>query len=49
MIPANLAALVSTLETAGIEFIPSNGGGPGVRLRHPPTPGSPLSRADEAN
>ena len=27
----NLIAL--TLETAGIEFIPSNGGGPGVRLR----------------
>ncbi len=28
----NLAALQRTLETAGIEFIPENGGGVGVRL-----------------
>lgn len=27
-----LQALVSALEAAGIEFIPENGGGPGVRL-----------------
>lgn len=25
----------SVLEEAGVEFIPSNGGGPGVRLRDP--------------
>jgi transcriptional regulator with XRE-family HTH domain len=30
-----LAALDRALEAAGIQFIPENGGGPGVRLRHP--------------
>ena len=30
-----LAALCRALEEAGIQFIPENGGGPGVRLRHP--------------
>jgi transcriptional regulator with XRE-family HTH domain len=30
---ANQAALRSTLEKAGVEFIPENGGGPGVRLK----------------
>lgn len=29
----NLAAIQSSLEAAGIEFISENGGGPGVRLR----------------
>ena len=29
---ATLQALTAALETAGIEFIPENGGGPGVRL-----------------
>lgn len=29
----NLSALTRTLETAGVEFIPENGGGAGVRLR----------------
>ncbi|CDX20670.1 conserved hypothetical protein [Mesorhizobium sp. ORS 3324] len=29
---ANRKAIRSALETAGIEFIPENGGGPGVRL-----------------
>jgi len=29
----NLAAIQSALEAAGIIFIPSNGNGPGVRLR----------------
>ena len=29
----NLAALQTALETAGVEFIPENGGGAGVRLR----------------
>lgn len=30
---ANLAAIRSALEAAGVEFIPENGSGPGVRLR----------------
>jgi transcriptional regulator with XRE-family HTH domain len=34
-IAANLAAICSALEAAGAEFIPENGGGPGVRLRSP--------------
>jgi len=29
----NLAAIRQALETAGVIFIPSNGNGPGVRLR----------------
>jgi len=32
---ATLAALQRALEAAGIEFIPENGGGAGVRLRKP--------------
>src|SRR5499425_1479678 len=28
-------AIQHTLEAAGIEFIPENGGGPGIRLRKP--------------
>jgi len=28
----NLAAMRGALESAGVEFIPENGGGPGVRL-----------------
>ncbi len=32
-IPATLAAIRAALESAGVEFIPENGGGPGVRLR----------------
>jgi transcriptional regulator with XRE-family HTH domain len=28
-----LAAIQAALEAAGVEFIPENGGGPGVRLR----------------
>jgi transcriptional regulator with XRE-family HTH domain len=31
--PATLAALRSAFEAAGVEFIPENGGGLGVRLR----------------
>ncbi|WP_232845052.1 helix-turn-helix domain-containing protein [Paracoccus onubensis] len=29
-----LEALSAALEAAGVEFIPENGGGPGVRLAH---------------
>jgi transcriptional regulator with XRE-family HTH domain len=32
-IRANLAAIRTALEAAGVEFIPENGGGAGVRLR----------------
>jgi transcriptional regulator with XRE-family HTH domain len=31
--PRTLAAIRTALEAAGVEFIPENGGGPGVRLR----------------
>ena len=30
---SNLAAIQRALEVAGVEFIPENGGGAGVRLR----------------
>ena len=30
-----LLLLQTTLEAAGVEFIPENGGGPGVRLKKP--------------
>ena len=33
--PNNLAAMRTALETAGVVFIPENGGGAGVRLRKP--------------
>ena len=35
MMPANLDAIRRALEAGGVEFIPENGGGPGVRLRRP--------------
>lgn len=38
--PRTLSALRSALESAGVEFIPENGGGAGVRLR---------TRSDAAN
>jgi transcriptional regulator with XRE-family HTH domain len=31
--PSTLAAIRTALESAGVEFIPENGGGAGVRLR----------------
>ena len=41
---STIDALQRTLEAAGIEFIPQNGGGPGVRLRNPiPTNASKTS------
>lgn len=33
MTAANQAAIRAALESAGVEFVPENGGGPGVRLR----------------
>ena len=35
MMRANAEAIRRTLEAAGVEFIPENGGGPGVRMREP--------------
>jgi transcriptional regulator with XRE-family HTH domain len=34
-------AIRRAFEDAGIDFIPENGGGPGVRLRKPITPAAP--------
>ncbi|WP_209720801.1 helix-turn-helix transcriptional regulator [Asticcacaulis solisilvae] len=34
-VPSTLDALRRALETAGVEFIPENGGGVGVRLKSP--------------
>lgn len=31
----NRHALLEAFERAGVQFIPENGGGPGLRLRHP--------------
>ncbi|HRJ62408.1 MAG TPA: helix-turn-helix domain-containing protein [Azospirillaceae bacterium] len=31
--PRTLSAIRAALEAAGVEFIPQNGGGPGVRLK----------------
>lgn len=31
--PRTLEAIQSAFEAAGVEFIPENGGGPGVRLK----------------
>jgi transcriptional regulator with XRE-family HTH domain len=36
--PRTVEAIRRALEVAGIEFIDENGGGPGVRLRKPPSP-----------
>lgn len=35
MMRANMDAIRRALETAGIQFIPENGGGAGVRMRKP--------------
>lgn len=39
MMPANQEAIRRALEAAGVEFIPENGGGPGVRLGKPAAEG----------
>src|SRR5262249_15635322 len=44
MTSANDLCIRRALETAGVEFIDENGGGPGVRLRKRPTSGHPTSR-----
>ena len=36
--PDTIAKLQRALESAGVEFIPENGGGAGVRLRKSPAP-----------
>lgn len=36
----NLAAVVRAFEEAGVQFIPENGGGAGVRMRQPAVPTS---------
>ncbi|HMA70487.1 MAG TPA: helix-turn-helix transcriptional regulator [Xanthobacteraceae bacterium] len=41
---STIDALQRTLEAAGIEFIPQDGGGPGVRLRNPVTTPATESR-----
>ena len=33
--PSTIAAIRAALESAGVQFIDQNGGGPGVRLRNP--------------
>lgn len=35
MMGANARAVQKSLEDAGVEFIPENGGGAGVRMREP--------------
>lgn len=35
MTAANQSVVRAALEAAGVEFIPANGGGPGVRLKGP--------------
>lgn len=40
MMPANLDAIRRALEASGVEFIPENGGGVGVRLRPPAAEGA---------
>ncbi len=42
----NIAAVRAALEAAGVEFIPPNGGGPGVRLKSAPEPSSDLGAVD---
>lgn len=46
----NLAMIQSVLESAGVEFIPENGGGPGVRLKKPARAGGiPVEKLNASN
>ncbi|MCH4091082.1 helix-turn-helix domain-containing protein [Acetobacter sp.] len=45
---STLDAIRSALETAGVEFIPENGGGAGVRLRERLVPADTSELADHA-
>ncbi len=40
------AKIIAALEAAGVEFIPPNGSGAGVRLKEPPEPAGDLGAAD---
>jgi transcriptional regulator with XRE-family HTH domain len=42
----SVAAMRTALETAGVEFIPENGGGAGVRLRKAARPSSAPSEGE---
>ncbi len=44
--PNNVIALCRALEEAGVEFIPPNGSGGGVRLKDDTEPGGDLGAAD---
>jgi transcriptional regulator with XRE-family HTH domain len=44
--PAALEAIRGALEAAGVEFIPENGGGAGVRLRKADRPSSAPSEGE---
>ncbi|MFC0389496.1 helix-turn-helix domain-containing protein [Muricoccus vinaceus] len=46
MMPANAAAIRRALEEAGVEFIPENGGGAGVRMRKGLHAAEPRSKPD---
>ncbi len=42
----SVAAIRAALENAGVEFIPANGSGAGVRLKEASEPGGDLGSAD---
>ncbi|GLS29391.1 hypothetical protein GCM10007937_10990 [Mesorhizobium albiziae] len=44
---ATIASIRGALESAGVEFIPENGGGPGVRLRQRATAEASPERSTE--
>jgi len=51
MLRNNEAAIRAALESAGVEFIPEDGGGAGVRLRKPPASSQsiPIDRLNAEN
>ena len=46
---STIAALRAALESGGVEFIPENGGGPGVRLRKSPGGTIPAEELNASN